>query len=202
MLVAIVSGIVTHKRIFADFFTFRPKKGQRSWLDAHNATAVLALPYHLMITYTGLCTLMFMYMPWAPQAAYGEAGRAAYQTEAFGASPGAAKPSGEKAPLTDVGALVERAQQHWGDALAGRIMVENQGDAAATVTVMRQNDGREMSIRQPTLRFNGITGELLGAAGEQPGVAVHTYNVMEGLHAARFANAPLRWLFFMCGLIS
>ncbi|MGQ3076379.1 MAG: PepSY-associated TM helix domain-containing protein, partial [Ferrovibrionaceae bacterium] len=60
MLVAIFSGIVTHKRIFKDFFTFRPKKGQRSWLDAHNVTAVLALPYHLMITYTGLVTLMFM----------------------------------------------------------------------------------------------------------------------------------------------
>ncbi|MDO5626504.1 MAG: PepSY-associated TM helix domain-containing protein, partial [Pseudomonadota bacterium] len=52
MLVAIASGIVTHKRIFKDFFTFRPRKGQRSWLDAHNVTAVLALPYHLMITYT------------------------------------------------------------------------------------------------------------------------------------------------------
>ena len=58
MLVAIFSGIVTHKRIFKDFFTFRPKKGQRSWLDAHNVTAVLALPYHLMITYTGLVTLI------------------------------------------------------------------------------------------------------------------------------------------------
>ena len=48
MLVAILSGIVTHKRIFKDFFTFRPKKGQRSWLDAHNATAVLALPLSLI----------------------------------------------------------------------------------------------------------------------------------------------------------
>ena len=70
MLVAIVSGVITHKRIFKDFFTFRPKKGQRSWLDAHNAVAVLALPYHLMITYTGLVTLMFLYMPFGIQAAY------------------------------------------------------------------------------------------------------------------------------------
>ena len=34
-----------------------------------------------------------------------------------------------------------------------------------------------------------------------PGAAVHTYNVMEGLHTARFANAPLRWLFFLSGLM-
>ncbi|MCP6167445.1 PepSY domain-containing protein, partial [Klebsiella pneumoniae] len=48
MLVALVSGIVTHRRIFADFFTFRRgKASQRNWLDAHNVTGVLALPFHL-----------------------------------------------------------------------------------------------------------------------------------------------------------
>jgi len=31
MLVAIISGIITHKKIFTDFFTFRWGKGQRSW---------------------------------------------------------------------------------------------------------------------------------------------------------------------------
>ena len=40
MLVALVCGVVVHKHIFKDFFTFRPGKGLRSWLDAHNATAV------------------------------------------------------------------------------------------------------------------------------------------------------------------
>ena len=44
MLVAIISGIIIHKKIFKDFFTFRPGKGQRSWLDGHNASAVLLLP--------------------------------------------------------------------------------------------------------------------------------------------------------------
>ncbi|MEE7567520.1 PepSY domain-containing protein, partial [Xanthomonas sp. Kuri4-3] len=70
MLVAIISGVITHKKIFKDFFTFRPGKGQRSWLDFHNVSAVLALPYHAMITYTGIVTLMFMYLPWGIKAAY------------------------------------------------------------------------------------------------------------------------------------
>ena len=74
MFVAIISGIITHKKIFKDFFTFRPNKGQRSWLDAHNATAVLALPFHLVITFSGLLLLMFMLMPWGIDAAY-EGGR-------------------------------------------------------------------------------------------------------------------------------
>ncbi|MEG2637613.1 MAG: PepSY-associated TM helix domain-containing protein, partial [Acinetobacter sp.] len=45
-------------------------KGQRSWLDAHNATAVFALPFHLMITFSGLLLLMFMFMPWGINQAY------------------------------------------------------------------------------------------------------------------------------------
>ncbi|MGL4221396.1 MAG: PepSY-associated TM helix domain-containing protein, partial [Shewanella sp.] len=60
MLIALISGIVIHKRIFKDLFSFRQNKGARSWLDAHNVSSVIALPYHLMITYTGLITLMLI----------------------------------------------------------------------------------------------------------------------------------------------
>ncbi|MFT3801842.1 MAG: PepSY-associated TM helix domain-containing protein [Burkholderiaceae bacterium] len=70
MLVAIISGVITHKKIFTDFFTFRPGKGQRSWLDAHNALAVLALPFHLVITFSGLLLLMLMLMPWGVDSVY------------------------------------------------------------------------------------------------------------------------------------
>ncbi|TCB52472.1 PepSY domain-containing protein [Acinetobacter sp. ANC 4779] len=70
MLVAIISGVITHKKIFKDFFTFRPGKGQRSWLDAHNATAVFALPFHIMITFSGLLLLLFPLMPWGVNQIY------------------------------------------------------------------------------------------------------------------------------------
>ena len=70
MLVAIISGVITHKKVFKDFFTFRPGKGQRSWLDAHNATAVFALPFHIMITFSGLLLLLFTLMPWGVNQIY------------------------------------------------------------------------------------------------------------------------------------
>ena len=70
MFVAIISGIITHKKIFKDFFTFRSGKGQRSWLDAHNATAVFALPFHIMITFSGLLLLTFTLMPWGINQVY------------------------------------------------------------------------------------------------------------------------------------
>src|SRR3546814_20356137 len=75
MLIAILRGIVTQKKILADFFLLRFGKGQRSWLDAHNASSVLFLPFILMITYTGLVSLATHYMPWGIAANSADEGK-------------------------------------------------------------------------------------------------------------------------------
>lgn len=71
LLIVLVTGTVVHRGIFADFFTFRPGKGQRSWLDAHNVASVVSLPFQLMITYSGLIFVMFSFMPLIAAAWYG-----------------------------------------------------------------------------------------------------------------------------------
>ncbi|MFH0132806.1 PepSY-associated TM helix domain-containing protein [Variovorax sp. VaC1] len=201
MLVAIFSGIVTHKRIFKDFFTFRPKKGQRSWLDAHNVTAVLALPYHLMITYTGLVTLMFMYMPWGPQVAYKDrGGEQAFFSEAFpGGGRDQFKASGNKAPLAPIAPMVAQASAHWNGAAVGRITVHLPNDANSVVSIARA-EGPQLSYDQPSMQFNGATGELIGAFGDVPRPAAETRGVLYGLHIGRFADPLLRALFFLSGI--
>lgn len=68
MLVAIISGIIIHKRIFKDIFTFRPKNNPRGWMDAHILPAVAALPFFIMITYSGLLLFTNTLMPWAIEA--------------------------------------------------------------------------------------------------------------------------------------
>lgn len=202
MLVAIVSGIVTHKRIFKDFFTFRPKKRQRSWLDAHTAAAVLALPYHLMITYSGLVTLMFMYMPWGPQIAYQhQGGTKAFLSEVFPAGgPREAKSAGQRATLAPLAPLLGQASAHWGGAPVGRVVVDQPNDANATVSISRQV-GRDLSSTQPSMLFNGVTGALISRSGDIQKPAIETYGVLYGLHISRFANPLLRALFFFSGLV-
>ncbi|MGJ7527097.1 PepSY-associated TM helix domain-containing protein [Variovorax sp. GB1P17] len=201
MLVAIFSGIVTHKRIFKDFFTFRPKKGQRSWLDAHNVTAVLALPYHLMITYTGLVTLMFMYMPWGPQVAYKDrGGEQAFFSEAFpGGGRDQFKTSGTKVPLAPITPMVAQASAHWDGAAVGRITVHLPNDANSVVSITRA-EGPQLSYDQPSMQFNGATGALIGAFGDAPKPAAETRGVLYGLHIGRFADPLLRALFFLSGI--
>ncbi|HWU98501.1 MAG TPA: PepSY-associated TM helix domain-containing protein [Oxalicibacterium sp.] len=197
MLVAIISGVITHKRIFKDFFTFRRKKGQRSWLDAHNALAVLALPYHLMITYTGLITLMFLYMPAGYQAVY-NGDQKALIADVFPSSketPAAGKP----ASLTAIAPLLAQAAQHWNGGQADRITVNHPGDANATIVVTRQYEKR-LSYLRPSMRFNGVNGALISSSGDEVNGAAETRGVLYGLHMGHFSNPLLRMLFFICGL--
>lgn len=197
MLVAIVSGIITHRRIFADFFTFRPGKApQRSWLDAHNALAVLALPYHLMITYTGLITLMLMTMPWGAQVAY-QGNQQAFFAEAVG-NPTPPRAAGRPGELLPVGPLVAEAMRHWGTHDIARISVSNPGDANAYVQVTRGEAGR-ISMNPQVLAFRGTTGERAAETGGE-GPAAATRGVTYGLHIGRFAGPVMRGLFFLCGL--
>lgn len=193
MLVAIFSGIVTHKKIITDFFLLRLGKGQRSWLDAHNASSVLFLPFILMITYTGLVSLATHYMPWGIAANY------ASEEKFFEATfpwPAPAEKMGP-APLTAVAPLVERAERTWG-AAAGSIRILNPGDRTAEIIVSTAPDAG-MSVRPRSLTFDGVTGRMV--SGHNPsGAATSIEGTMIGLHAGRFANGVLRTLYFLSGL--
>jgi len=199
MLVAIVSGIITHKRIFKDFFTFRPGKGQRSWLDAHNATAVLALPYHVMITYTGLVTLMFMIMPWGIQSAYKEQGESSFFAEVFPTGAGRNDKAGGPARLAPLGPIAQQAEAHWNGARLATIVVNDPGHENASVVITRQRT-RTLSYLQPAMVFDGVTGAQSSIVGEGPSAVAVTRGALYGLHMAHFADAWLRALFFICGL--
>lgn len=193
MLGAIISGVVTHKRIFADFFTLRWNKGQRSWLDAHNASAVLALPFHAVITYTGLMTLVAMYMPWPVAANYAEPIDFGY--DAYGIAPDR-DAAGRPAPLVPIAPLVRDAERRLGGE-ASRVVIRHPGDAAATVTISRHT-ARSINARSPTITYSGANGRVI-AASHPGGPAVSTIGVMLGLHMAHFAAPALRWLLFLLG---
>ncbi|MHC9420411.1 PepSY-associated TM helix domain-containing protein [Sphingomonas citri] len=194
MLGAIVSGVVTHKRIFADFFTLRWNKGQRSWLDAHNVSAVLALPYHAVITYTGLMTLVLMYMPWPIVANYQQP--ADFGKEAYGYVFDD-KASGRAAPLVAVAPLIADAERRLGQH-AQRVVIRYPGDAAATVAVA-SGGASGLNARGGTVTYSGSTGRVT-AADVGAGPALSTAGVMLGLHTAQFAAPALRWLLFALGL--
>jgi uncharacterized iron-regulated membrane protein len=198
MLVALISGIVTHKRIFADFFTFRRDKApRRSWLDAHNVTGVLALPFHLMITYTGIVTLATFYMPWGVTAAYKGNAQAFFSEASWITTP--RPPANRPAALAPVGPMVERARAARPEPLE-RLMIVNPGDANATVVAVFE-EPHGLSHEHPQIAFDGVSGEILEVRDGGLKPAAKTFTVMTGLHEGHFAGPLLRLLFFLCGLM-
>jgi len=198
MLVALVSGIVTHRRILADLFTFRRDKAlRRSVLDAHNVGGVLALPFHLMITYTGLVTLATFYMPWGVTAAYRGNAQTFFADAAWITTP--RPPAKRAAVAAPVGPLVERAVAMVAEPLE-RLTLVNPGDAHATVVAVFK-EPRGLARSQPQLAFDGVSGAALEARGRDLKPAARTFTVLTGLHEAHFASDALRLLFFLCGVM-
>jgi len=198
MLVAIVSGVITHKKIFTDFFTFRWAKGQRSWLDAHNALSVFGLPFHLMITYTGLVTLMALYMPYGERLAFKTPQERQQLTRELNAFIQPGKPSGRAAELAPVADMVRQAQALWGRDNIARVTITLPGDAASRVAVARGEDGRT-SMSPQYLLFEGSSGRLL-ETHDSVGPAAETRGVMYALHLGRFGDTVTRWLYFLVSL--
>ncbi|WP_280192454.1 PepSY-associated TM helix domain-containing protein [Delftia sp. PS-11] len=211
MLVALVSGVAVHRRIFADFFTFRPGKGQRSWLDAHNATAVLTLPFLFMIAYTGLSIFYTSYMPWPLQAAYAtdaNGANDAYARMQSELSAGEAAPlprprTGTAAALHDLAPMLQQVRD-LGASAPWMVVVEQPGDAAMLVRVhgTAPQDGPGLLMHAPQASFDGATGALLQAqlaGGGKSASPVH--GVLNALHLVTFGGWTMKWLYFASGLM-
>jgi uncharacterized iron-regulated membrane protein len=196
MFVALITGIITHKKIFKDFFTFRPRKGQRSWLDGHNAVGVLVLPFHLMITYSSLVIFMSMVMPASILASYGNDVEKFY-AEVFPASKNPERLN-VPATLAPMAPLLAKASEQWSGGQTARVTVNNPGDSNASVVLSRAGD-RVVHDFSSAVTFNGVSGQLLDSTPVQP-VAMAVGGTFYGLHMGHFAGPVLRWLYFICGL--
>jgi uncharacterized iron-regulated membrane protein len=202
MFAALVTGVIIHARIFKDFFTFRPGSGHRNWLDAHNLLGVLSLPFHLMITYSGLMFLCYVYMAPVIAAEYGwskKEGRVFVEEMFLGEADTVPEPAGALAPLTPLAPLLAEARRRWGPESVRFVDIRNPGDANAVIIV--RDARRSPSRDEGRLVFNGVTGDLIddGGARANPAPRVLSATLL-GLHEGLFAGPVLRWLYFLAGL--
>lgn len=63
MLATLITGLCSHRWTFEDVIMIRLRPFPRAWLDAHNLTGILVIPFHLMIAVTGLTMFWSIYMP-------------------------------------------------------------------------------------------------------------------------------------------
>jgi uncharacterized iron-regulated membrane protein len=196
MLALAVSGVVIHRKIFGDFFTFRAdRKPRRLILDLHNVTGVAALPFHVMIALSGLIIFWSIYFPSGAQLAYAD--RQGFNADAFAsfARPKLNRPGGEIASLD---AMVAEAQRLWDGDLPRSLIVRHPGDAAMYVQINRPNEDR-VATTADVAYFDGATGQLLHQRSDARPIMT-AQRFISGLHLIQFRHWSLRWLYFALGL--
>jgi uncharacterized iron-regulated membrane protein len=202
MLAALVSGVVIHRRLFRELFTFRPRKHvQRSTLDLHNLTGVVALPFHFMFALTGLTVFASIYLPVSETLLKPQAMAAAMADATAKGLP--FKPAGVQAPLASVDAMVVEAKRRWAargmPGEVGYLYVNHVGDRNSYVTLYRAGSDRVTLVGQP-IHFEGSTGRVL--LEEPPPSAVASVNdFLTGLHLQHFEHWLLRWFYVFGGLM-
>ncbi|WP_312234010.1 PepSY-associated TM helix domain-containing protein [Stutzerimonas nitrititolerans] len=196
MLVALVSGLIIHRRIFKDFFTLRPKaNGQRVWLDAHNLFGVVGFPFHLILAYTGVAIFVASYMPAAVQVSY-SGNVMQYFGEVMGSYHREELHQPAAAPRS-LDALIAESRRLWDGAEVGWVSVHHPDDASAVVDV-RRRDGSRIGTPQDTLTYDATTGELLNRQDASTGYRAYLW--LAGLHMAQFGGSLVRLLYLLMGL--
>ena len=202
MLIALVTGIVMHRKVFREFFTFRPhKKTQRSALDLHNMTGVLALPFHFFFSFTGLVIFAsWLYFPVADTLLKPLHNRhEVVEAEKTGLPH---KRAGIPAGLASVDAMVTQAKSRWAErGMAGEVgflTITHFGDQNGYVSIFRAGSDRVALVGEG-IHFKASTGALLRE--DPPRSAVASINeFLTGLHLQHFEHWLLRWLYVLGGL--
>jgi len=207
MMVLLVTGVVIHRKIFADFFTFRPKKKlRRSTLDLHNVTGTIFLPFHFLICLSGFAIFAGWYAS-IPMSFVQLADPSNRAVELFYAADDYAyfqrDAAGQPATMMPIAPLVEKAEAIWtqrygADARADRIDVSHYGDANAYIEVRRHFPSNRTEAHRDSVNFDGATGTVLADFQATPVQKIRTW--LEGFHQIRFDHWPIRWLYFIAGL--
>lgn len=204
MLIILISGIITHKKILTDFFTFRTAKGARSYLDFHNVSAVIALPFFLTVTFTGLTIFFYVYLPAGLEKHYPENTFQYFDEMNNTVNVNTQPPNTLESPpvlaqMQPIAILSKQVQQQWGDSPYATVSIKNPNTTQAQITFTALEDPT-ITRRPPQMTLNAMTGEVLADPRNNSPIATLNAGVY-GLHMAKFAPSPLRLALFFCGLL-
>lgn len=202
MLAALVSGAVIHRKIFREFFTYRPgKNAQRATLDLHNLTGVVALPFHFFFAFSGLVIFAAVYLPVSQTQLEPLHHLNELEEARTTGLPHSAE--GVPAALASVDSMVTEAKRRWASRdMAGQVgflQIHHLGDVNSYVSIYRAGSDRVALVGEG-IHFKGSTGQVLRE--DPPRSPVSEVNeFLTGLHLQHFEHWLLRWLYVMGGLL-
>lgn len=197
MLITLISGVITHKKIFTDFFTLRTFKSQRSYLDFHNITSVIALPFFLTMTFTGIAIFFYIIFPSGMKKLYPENPFQYFEEIRTVASPTIAPKQKVKMKSPDF--YLAETYKRWGVTDLANISFIYPNTELSQVTITEKRD-KSISYHPAQISFNGVTGDLLKDTRNRSPIGVLNAS-MYGLHMAHFASPFLKLILFFSGIL-
>ena len=199
LLISLITGIITHRKIIKEFFVFRSFKGQRSLLDLHHITGVVSLPFYLIMAFTGLLILFYLVLPWGVSQQYGKAGvPQLYQELQFS--------SFEKPALTETTAMppfAQFAQQLPEQADTGAVLNKfdlQKSDQSDAIIRFEYQFNQIITLNTPYYSFVANTALPVNQSRNLSPIA-QLASSSYGIHLGYFAAMWTRFLLAMMGVI-
>jgi uncharacterized iron-regulated membrane protein len=196
LLSSLISGLLSHPRIFRDAFSFRIGGSRRlQEADLHNRLGVWGLPFHIVVSLTGALLGLSVLI-------IGVLALAAYQGDsekAFGEliGPQAGKDL-SAAALPDLGAMIARVRKDHPGAVFSSVHVEHAGTAGQMTHLSMQTPGH-LSSANPYY-FDG-SGALVGDGGLESGsVGQQILGALQPLHFGWFGGMTVKIVYGVLGL--
>ncbi|MEI6894544.1 MAG: PepSY-associated TM helix domain-containing protein [Colwellia sp.] len=198
MLIAVITGVIFHKKIFSDFFTFRAKKGLIGWLDIHNVLSVVALPFHFMITYSGLIFFLTTYMVLGFNLSLTDSQQDEFHKQVFPDTLAVeqAEIAQTLAPLTD---MYLQTRKYWLEDTLDNVTIKYPNDVNASVNFERLET--DITYNHSDEIFFNSNGKLMTVPAREFTPSGRIEDGFISLHEGQFANSVVRWLYLLVGLI-
>lgn len=196
LLSSLISGILSHPRIFKDAFALRWGGARRlQEADLHNRLGVWGLPFHVAVSLTGallgLSTLIIGVLAFAAYEGNTE--------KAFAAIIGPmAGTDSSPAPVPDMAAMIRRVQESAPAARFVSAHIQHIGTMGQVVHLGMKTPGY-LPIAN-TYYFDGA-GRMLGEGGlERGSVGQQILGALQPLHFGWFGGLPVKIAYAILGL--
>lgn len=200
LLVILISGVITHKKIFKDFFTLRLKKSQRSWLDFHNVSAVVALPFYFVMAFTGLMLVFYFLFPQGLNQYYSENRNDFFEQLRMKSTALPLSSSNVKISSLNSSETLQIIQQKWqGEKTLNTVSVDFHQKNQPIITVATTED-QSITQNPESMSFSKSDGMMLPNPKNDSSIATLYYS-MYGLHLARFSEPLTRFALFCSGIL-
>ena len=196
MLLSILTGILTHRKILKEFFTFRTRQSVRvKWKDAHNFLGIWSLPFSIMIAFTGAWLgIVALLLPLTGLLVFEGDSEQVLHVLGGEETPRA----GIEAPMLSLDEVATRPHSDSG-AMPLSVSASNWGDRNAEYTVNYPPDTELMYYEVE--RIHGVSGEALPLRGLlEPAASTRVLAAISPLHYGTYGGIALKFLYFGLGI--